>query len=113
MISNMHLDFKMCSFINKPGQATCKANTILDYNKHMSGVDRSDQMLSYNSLLRKSLRWYKKVGVHMLEVFLVKAHYFYREQAAKLEDMKDLTLLEFREQIIVTLVGEDKREKEK
>ena len=104
MISNMHLDFKMCSFINKPGQATCKANTILDYNKHMSGVDRSDQMLSYNSLLRKSLRWYKKVGVHMLEVFLVNPHYFYREQAANCDKMKVLTLLHFLEDIVLALV---------
>ena len=43
---------------------------VKDYNSSMSGIDRSDQMLSYHSSLRKTLRWYKKAGVHILECFL-------------------------------------------
>ena len=34
-------------------------------------------MLSYHSALRKTVRWYKKVGVHMVEMFLMNAFYMY------------------------------------
>ena len=97
MISSMHSEVKMVSIVNKRKQAIWKPNTVLDYNKLMSGVDRSDQMLSYNNSLPKSLRWYKKVGVHMLEVFLINAHYLYHKQARNRDEKKDLTLLQFRE----------------
>ena len=113
MISNMHPEVKMESVINKRGQTIWKPNTVMDYNKHMSGVDRSDQMLSYNSSLRKSLRWYKKIGIHMLEIFLINAHFLYQEEAGKREDLKAMTLLEFREAIVLALVGEDKRSDKK
>ena len=34
-------------------------------------------MLSYHSGLRKTVRWYKKVGVHMVEMMLTNAFYLY------------------------------------
>ena len=37
----------------------------------MSGIERYDQMLSYQSGLRKTARWYKKVGIHIFEFFFV------------------------------------------
>ena len=43
-----------------------KPNIVQDYSNSMSGIDWSDQMLS----LRKTLRWYNKAGVHILEIFL-------------------------------------------
>ena len=43
----------------------------------MSGVDRADQMLSYHSALRKTIRWYKKVGIHIIEMTLSNAYYMY------------------------------------
>ena len=49
----------------------------------------------------------------MLQVFLVNAHYLYMEQAATRPELRRMTLLEFREKIIMALVGEDKREKMK
>ena len=110
-LSNMHPEVKMVPFVNKRKQTIWKPNIVLDYNKYMSGIDRSDQMLSYHSSLRKTIRWYKKVGVHLLEVFLVNAHYLYLETAKTRSDLRALTLLEFREQIILSLVGQDKRVK--
>ena len=69
--------------------------------------------MSYNTSLRKTIRWYKKCAVHMLQVFLVNAHYLYMEQAATRPELKKMTLLQFREKIIEALVGEDKRAKKK
>ncbi|XP_025200925.1 piggyBac transposable element-derived protein 4-like [Melanaphis sacchari] len=45
---------------NKYGILKNKPAEIVDYNNYMSGIDRSDQMVSYYSSPRKSARWYKK-----------------------------------------------------
>jgi hypothetical protein len=37
-----------------------KPSAVLDYNKHKTGVDRSDQMLSYYSFERKTIKWWEK-----------------------------------------------------
>ena len=39
---------------------------ILDYNSSKQGVDKSDQMASYHSQLRKTLRWYHKVAFELI-----------------------------------------------
>ena len=68
----------------------------------MSGIDKNDQMLSYNSALRKILRWYKKIGVHMFEIFLTNAFYLYKTYAPYRDAM---AINEFREIIVNDLVG--------
>ena len=54
-ISNAHVP-QMVPVTNRRGEEKMKPNLIGDYNANMSGVDRSDQMLSYNSALRKTIR---------------------------------------------------------
>jgi len=38
-----------------------KISAILFYNCHKQGIDKSDQMSSYFSVLRGTIRWYHKV----------------------------------------------------
>jgi len=38
-----------------------KPYVVVQYNKFMKGVDRADQYLSYYSVLRKTVKWSKKV----------------------------------------------------
>ena len=84
-----------------------KANIVRDYDNSMSGIDWSDQMLSYHSGLRKTLRWYKKAGVHIREIFLTNAFYLYR----KFSTNKEIAhLADFREVIIKKLIGNRKKE---
>ena len=45
----------------KKGNIVIKAKIIEDYNEGKSYVDLSDQMVSYCSLQRKSIKWYKKI----------------------------------------------------
>ena len=40
---------------------------IQDYNLNMLGVDKLDQMMSYYSFLHKSIKWWRKVFVWILE----------------------------------------------
>lgn len=68
MISNAHVP-TMTAVTNRRGQEKQKPNMVKDYNNSMSGIDCSDQMLSYHSGLRKTLRCYKNTGVHLLKCF--------------------------------------------
>ena len=56
-VSNAH-NPEMVKVSNRRGNEKMKPNIVRDYNNSMSGIDRSDQMLSYHSGLRKTLRWY-------------------------------------------------------
>ena len=58
-ISNMH-KVEMVDVPNRNNKISSKPNIVRDYTNYMAGVDRSDQMLSYYSATRKTLRWYKK-----------------------------------------------------
>lgn len=64
---------------NRAGLAREKPLPIVQYNHFMKGVDRSDQMMSYYPCERKTLRWYKKIFVHVLQMLLMNAHYLYNE----------------------------------
>lgn len=52
--------------IQRRGNPIQKPKAIVDYNAGKSSIDLSDQMSSYSSALRKSIRWYKKLAVEML-----------------------------------------------
>jgi hypothetical protein len=41
-----------------------------DYNTFMNGVDRADQYLSYYSLLRKTVKWTKRVALYLVNCAL-------------------------------------------
>ena len=101
-ISNAHSP-TLIKVMNRLGKEKEKLNIVRDYNDSMSGIDRSDQMLSYHSRLRTNLRWYKKAGAHILEIFITNAFYLYRKFSSNNEISH---LGEFREIIIKNLTGE-------
>ena len=94
--------------VNRYGKTRDKPNVVDVYNQNMSGIDRSDQMLSYHSGLRKTIRWYKKVGVHIMEILLANAFYLYFKltPSPKVKSMR-----EFKECIIQNLIGKPKPKK--
>lgn len=52
---------------NRSGEEIHKPKCVIDYNMAKKGVDLSDQMSSYHTSVRKSVKWYRKV---MFEVLL-------------------------------------------
>lgn len=43
-----------------------KRQVIVEYNAEKSFIDVSDQISSYNSFSRRSLKWYRKVAFEIL-----------------------------------------------
>lgn len=57
-----------------------KPRAIIKYNKYMGNVDKHDQMLSYYTGEHKSIRWYKKVIIHLIEVCLVNSYQLFKSE---------------------------------
>jgi hypothetical protein len=52
---------------------------IADYNEYMGGVDLMDQQLSYYSLTRRrTLKWWKKVFWHLIDIAVVNSWIIFR-----------------------------------
>lgn len=99
-ISNKH-KVEMVEVQNRKGQKKMKPNVIRDYNLGMSGIDNCDQMLSYYSGLRKTLRWYKKMGLHLIELFIHNAHKLHNQTFPG----NKKRLLHFRDECVKGLIG--------
>ena len=51
---------------------------IEEYNKHMGGVDRSDQLLSYYGFIHKTLKWSNRASFHLLDLAIVNSYILYK-----------------------------------
>ena len=58
-----------------------KPAAIEAYNQNMGGVDRNDQLNSYNVLAKKSFKWWKQDFVHLLLTAITNAHILHRSSA--------------------------------
>jgi hypothetical protein len=65
-----------------------KPNSIIDYNKHMGGVDLSDSALHHTFINRKTYRWFVKLALHFIVRLLFNSYIMYKESQLKtiLED---------------------------
>jgi hypothetical protein len=52
--------------LTRTGEAIKKPECVISYNKAKKGVDYSDQMSSYHSVLRKGVKWYRKLAFELL-----------------------------------------------
>ncbi|XP_050502212.1 piggyBac transposable element-derived protein 4-like [Diabrotica virgifera virgifera] len=77
-----------------------KPSTIVDYNSAKSFIDVSDQKAAYNSPVRQSMKWYRKLAVELLtNTALVNYLVLYKSVTGK-----HLSITEFREQIVQSLL---------
>ena len=83
VISNSHVATMMDSVI-RCGKSKRKS-IVQIYSSHMLGIYLSDQILSYHSALQKTVRWYKKVGIYIIEISLGNAYYIYNKNTTKNE----------------------------
>lgn len=80
--------------------------TISNSNKYMNAVDRSDQNLATNNVLRKCMRWWKTLFFHLIDIAVVNSFILFKEHQAKFPDNEalhrsaDYSLAQFREELV-------------
>ncbi|KAI4454280.1 piggybac transposable element-derived protein 4 [Holotrichia oblita] len=88
------------------GDEIFKPRCVIDYNNAKKGVDYSDQMSSYHTSVRKSLKWYRKVVFQLiLGTTVVNAWVIYNIIAPL-----KMGILEFRKQLAEQLVAFNEEE---
>lgn len=97
-ISNEYSN-EMVDYLDKRNRNGQKPKAILHYNMHMRGVDRQDQMNSYYPCDRKTLRWYKKIGIHFMQLMLLNSYFLYNKYSGS-----RITLYEFRLSVLSDLL---------
>ena len=55
-----------------------KPYAVVQYNKYMKGIGRAGQYLSYYSVLRKTVKWSKKMVLYLLNCVPFNAFFVYR-----------------------------------
>lgn len=83
---------------NRYGAIKIKPKEISLYNKYMSGVDRCDQMTSYYSSPRKTIKWNKKVIFHLIDLSVWNSFYLYKK------NINNIRFLKFRDELIKQLI---------
>lgn len=96
---------EMVEYTDKINRTRLKPLPILEYNEYMGGVDRQDQMTSYYPCERKTLRWYKKLGLHIIQLMLLNAYYLH----GKYSSQQKMSLYHFRLAVIEELLGIEKK----
>ncbi|CAH2008558.1 unnamed protein product [Acanthoscelides obtectus] len=98
MLSTYH--FNETVTIQIRGKEIVKPLMVVDYNKGKSSVDLSDQFASYESCVRKTVKWYHKIAIEIiLGTAIVNSHLLYEEVTGN-----KISLLDFREAIIDKLL---------
>ncbi|XP_049340780.1 piggyBac transposable element-derived protein 4-like [Astyanax mexicanus] len=72
------------------------------YNKYMGGVDLSDALIKYFSVSQKTMKWYKKLFLHFVDIAVVNSYIIHRELSLAKEE-KPLTQKGFREALCLQL----------
>lgn len=86
--------------IIKKRKEKIKPKIVVDYNHAKSAVDLSDQMSSYTTPLRKTIKWPKRLAMELLlNTAVVNSYILY-----KLTTKKKITVVQFRTALVEYLV---------
>lgn len=77
---------------------------IKDYSINMKGVDNSNQLISYYELNRRTIKWWKRIFFHLVDMSIVNSWILY-----KLKTNKKISQLEFRMKIIEHIKEKSKK----
>lgn len=90
-ISNEH-ENNMTEYTDRRNRAREKPTPIFYYNKFMEGVDHQDQLSTYYPCERKTLRWYKKLGIHLIHLMLLNSFLLYQKYSGLKKSLYDYRL---------------------
>jgi len=96
MLSSIHTSaMKNSGKKDRNNQPIMKPHCVLDYTMNMGAVDKVDKQLSFTECIRKTVKWYKKVFFHLMDLSSYNAFAIYRKSGPNRSNFKD-----FRMQII-------------
>ena len=73
------------------------------YNRYMGGVDKSDQSLSYHNVLRKTVRYWKTLFYHMIDIAAVNGFVLYNSLAHQ-ANCRTITENEFCDALVLQII---------
>ncbi|XP_028254268.1 piggyBac transposable element-derived protein 4-like [Parambassis ranga] len=79
---------------------------VIAYNKHMGGVDRSDQLIQYYSTHRRTARWYRTLFLHLVDIATTNAYILHCEISAS-KQVKHMSHKDFQTELLSQLCGVD------
>lgn len=99
VLSNLHDEStvrKRCrgrteTYIEKPV-------SVNDYNQHMGGVDKVDQLIQPYDATRRSMKWYRKLAVHLIQVAMLNACILQQKNGGQ------LNFLKFQTEVLASLI---------
>lgn len=102
MISTIHsASMVSTGRVDHRNNIICKPEPIHFYIRLMGGVDLGDQLMSYYSFLRRSVKWWRKLFIHLFNMVLLNAFVLQKKYATDPLDHE-----EFREYIVDMLLRE-------
>ena len=106
MLSTKHAPAMQEVLVRVPGGRVAKSKpmAVQEYNDYMSGVDKSDQLLQYYSMNRKTVKWWKN---HLLQLCLINAQKLYNMHRVN-QNLKPLSLLSYTIQVRESHTGVNK-----
>lgn len=78
--------------VAKPRSTVQKPKAVVDYNKQMGPVDRSDMMISFNDSTRKMTKWYRKLFLHIMDIIVLNSFTLYMKHHNKKIHLHDFRL---------------------
>lgn len=85
---------------HKTGRQIMKPVCVQDYNENMGAIDLVDMQSSFTECIRKTIKWYKKLFFHMVDVASINAFHLYKTQ-----NSKNIQLRDFRLQLIKNILS--------
>ncbi|XP_053545623.1 piggyBac transposable element-derived protein 4-like [Bombina bombina] len=81
MITTIHDESTIPVTVRGKAEMLRKPVCIKAYNKHMGGVDLSDQLLQPYLAIRKTRAWYKKVAIYMMHIATYNSYILFRKNS--------------------------------
>ena len=85
----------------EPDNKMWKPRCIQEYISNMRAVDVGDQMMSYNCFVRRSLKWWRKLFIHFINMVLLNSYILHKKYSRN-----KLSNEEFRESVVRSLIEE-------
>ncbi|XP_046404158.1 piggyBac transposable element-derived protein 4-like [Ischnura elegans] len=60
-----------------------KPRAVVEYNRCMGGIDHFDQYMSYYTCEHRTLKWYKKVAIHIFQIMLLNSYLLYNKYSGE------------------------------